>query len=336
MKVLFVFSMALAILLLREEAWSQKSAATVRFGVAGLSGTNAHYYVDRQLGLFRKNNVDVELIVFQGGSQLTQTILAGGLDFLTLEGTLGFAANQREVNLFFVAGVINTFPFTIVSRPEIRVPSDLRGRKIAISRLGSATHVAVRATLERYDLKSEKDFVLIQTGGQAERFAALRAGVVDAAIISPPFNLVARRLGFIDLIDLSEKGVPYALQNIGVRKEFMERHPDVVARFLRGIVEGMSYWKDPAKRAVVIENVAQFLRLDVQKDREQLDETFRYYGKVFSAKPYPSLEGLDLAAQLFKKDRPDAKDFRPADYVVNRFIEEMEKDGFLARVFGGR
>jgi ABC-type nitrate/sulfonate/bicarbonate transport system substrate-binding protein len=336
MKFFFIFSLLMAILWLGGEAWPQKAAPTVRFGVAGVSGTNSHYYVDRQVGLFRKNNLDVEMITFQGGSQLTQTILAGGLDFLTLEGTLGLAANQKEVNLYFVAGVINTFPFTIVSKPEIRAPADLRGKKIAISRIGSATHVAVRSTLERYDLRSDRDFVIIQSGGQAERFAALRAGVVDAAIISPPFNLVARRLGFNDLIDLSEKGVPYALQQIGVRKDFMERHPELVSRFLRGIVEGFSYWKDPAKKAVVTEKVAEFLRLDVQKDREQLDETFRYYGKVFPTKPYPTLEGLDLAAQLFKRDRPDAKDVRPADYVVNRFIDEMEKDGFLARVFGGR
>jgi len=336
MRIFIVIALSIAIYSPAEDAWCQKGPPTVRFGVAGVSGTNAHYYVDRQLGLFRKNNLDVELITFQGGSQLTQTVLAGGLDFLTLEGTLGFAANQKNVNLFFIAGVINTFPFTIVSKPEIRVPAELRGKKIAISRIGSATHVAVRSTLERYDLRSEKDFVIIQSGGQAERFAALRAGVVDAAIISPPFNLVARRLGFNDLIDLSEKGVPYALQQIGVRKDFMERHPELVSRFLRGIVEGFSYWKDPSKKALVTENVAQFLRLDTEKDREDLDETFRYYGKVFPTKPYPTLEGLELAAQLFKKDRPDAKDVRPADYVVNRFIDEMEKDGFLARLFGTR
>jgi ABC-type nitrate/sulfonate/bicarbonate transport system substrate-binding protein len=116
----------------------------------------------------------------------------------------------------------------------------------------------------------------------------------------------------------------------------MERHPELVSRFLRGIVEGFSYWKDQSKKALVTEKVAQFLRLDSQKDREQLDETFRYYGKIFPTKPYPTLAGLELAAQLFKKDRPDAKDVRPSDYVVNRFIDEMEQDGFLARVFGTR
>jgi NitT/TauT family transport system substrate-binding protein len=155
---------------------------TVR--VAGISGTNSHYFVDQQLGLFRKHGIDVELIAFQGGTQLTQAILAGDLNFITLERTLGLASNLRGPNLFFVAGIINTFPFTITSKPEIRTTADLRGKKIAISRFGSASDTAVRSTLERYDLKPEKDVIILQIGGQSERFAALRAGVVDAAIIA--------------------------------------------------------------------------------------------------------------------------------------------------------
>jgi hypothetical protein len=135
---------------------------------------------------------------------------------------------------------------------------------------------------------------------------------------------------------LSETGVVYAFQQIGVRKDLMERQPDLVMRFLRGIIEGMSYWKDPSKRAVVTENVAKFLRVDPQKEREELDETFRYYGKVFPTKPYPTLEGLELAAQMLKKARPDAKDVQPKDYVVNRFVGELDKEGFLARVFAKR
>jgi ABC-type nitrate/sulfonate/bicarbonate transport system substrate-binding protein len=128
--------------------------------------------------------------------------------------------------------------------------------------------------------------------------------------------------------------VTYALQQIGTRKDLIDRQPDLVLRFLRGLIEGMSYWKDLSNKAVVTENVAKFLKLDAQKDREQLDETFRYYGKLFPTKPYPTVEGLELAAQIFKKARPDAKDIQPKDYVVNRFVAELEKEGFLARVFG--
>ena len=336
MKSLIFLLSALVILALGRDAWSQKSLPTVRLGVAGISGTNAHPYVGKQLGLFQKHGVDIELIAFQGGSQLIQAMLAGDLPLALSEGVTVLASNIKSPNLLFIGGIVNTFPFTILSKAEIRSPSDLRGKKIAISRFGSSSDVAVRHAVERYDLRPDKDVIILQVGGQSERFAALRAGVVDAAIVSPPFNLVGRRLGFNDIIDMSEQGVAYAHQQIVARKDFLDRQPDLVLRFLRGAVEGLGYWKDPSKREAVTQNIAKFLKLDPQKDKEQLDETFRYYGKVFPAKPYPTLEGLELSASILKKARPDAKDLQAKDSVTNRFMAELEKEGFLARVFGGR
>lgn len=326
----------LALLNLGDDAQAQKSPASVRLGVAGISGTNAHPFVGRQLGLFQKHNVEMELIAFQGGSQLIQAMLAGDLPLALSEGVTVLAANIKTPNLIFIAGFVNTFPFTILAKPEIRTPGDLRGKKIAISRFGSSSDVAVRFAVERYDLRPDKDVVILQVGGQAERFAALRAGVVDAAIVSPPFNLVARRLGFNDLIDMSEAGVAYAHQQLVARKDFLERQPDLALRFLRATIEGLAYWKDPAKKDAVTQNVAKFLKLDPQKDKDQLDETFRYYGKVFPTKPYPTLEGLELSAAMLKKARPDAKDLQAKDSLTNRFVAELEKEGFLAKVFGGK
>jgi NitT/TauT family transport system substrate-binding protein len=336
MKPLMFLLALLAIAGLGQNARAQKSPSTVRLGIAGISGTNAHPYVDKQLGLFQKYNVDVELIAFQGGSQLIQAMLAGDLPLALSEGVTVLASNIKGGNLFFIGGIVNTFPFTILSKAEIRSPADLRGKKIAISRFGSSSDVAVRSAVERYDLKPDKDVIILQVGGQAERFAALRAGVVDAAIVSPPFNLVGRRLGYNDLIDMSEAGVAYAHQQIVARKDFLDRQPDLVLRFLRALVEGLGYWKDPSKKEAVTQNVAKFLKMDPQKDKDQLDETFRYYGKIFPTKPYPTLEGLEFSANILKKARPDAKDLQAKDFVVNRFVGELEKDGFLAKVFGGR
>jgi NitT/TauT family transport system substrate-binding protein len=334
--IIIVLAGSIAVLSPGRCAFAQKSLPSVRLGVAGISGTNAHPFVDKQLGLFQKHGIEVELIAFQGGSQLIQAMLAGDLPLSLSEGVAVLASNIKSVNLVFIAGIVNTFPFTILAKAEIRTPSDLRGKKIAISRFGSSSDVAVRVAVERYDLKPDKDVIILQVGGQAERFAALRAGVVDAAIVSPPFNLVGRRLGFNDIIDMSEQGVAYAHQQIVARKDFIERQPDLVLRFLRGTVEGLGYWKDPSKKEAVTQNVAKFLKLDPQKDKEQLDETFRYYGKVFPTKPYPTLEGLELSASILKKARPDAKNLQVKDFVVNRFVGELEKEGFLARVFGGR
>ena len=84
------------------------------------------------------------------------------------------------------------------------------------------------------------------------------------------------------------------------------------------------------------QNVAKFLKLDPQKEKDQLDETFRYYGGVFPSKPYATLEGLELSTAILKKARPDAKDLNPKDLIVNRFIAELEKEGFLAKVMVGK
>ncbi len=318
------------------DAWPQKSFPTVRIGIEAVAGTNSHYYVTKQLGLFQKYGLNPELISFPGGSVGVQSLLAGDLQFATGDGTLGLNANLRGANICFIAGMINTFPFSILSKPEIRTPQDLRGKKIVISRYGSSSDTAVRAAVEKYDLRPDKDVIILQGGGQSERFAALKAGAVDAAIVSPPLNLTGRRLGFNEVIDLSESGVPYAHQQIVAQKDFLERNPDLVLRTLRALIEGLSVWKDPAKKTVVTGHIAKYLKLDPDKNKDQIEETYRYYGKAFPTKPYPTLEGIEFTAQLLKKNRPEAKDLQAKDWIINRFVAELEKEGFLARVFAAR
>src|SRR5580765_1241807 len=187
-------------------AWAQQKLPTVRIGIEAPAGTNSHYYVTKQLGLFQKYGLNMELISFPGGTVGLQSLLAGEIQFATADGVAGSQANLRGANIYFIAGMINTFPFSILSRPEIRTPADLRGKKIVISRYGSSSDTAVRAAVEKYDLRPDKDVIILQGGGQSERFAALRTGAVDAAIVSPPLNLTGKRLGFNEVIDLSQSG----------------------------------------------------------------------------------------------------------------------------------
>ncbi len=317
-------------------AWAQKSLPTVRIGIEAPAGTNSHYYVTKQLGLFQKHGINIELISFPGGTVGLQALLAGDIQFASADGTAGLQANLRGANIYFVAGMINTFPFSILSKPEIRVPADLRGKKIVISRYGSSSDTAVRVAVEKYDLKPDKDVIILQGGGQSERFAALRAGAVDAAIVSPPLNLAGRKMGYNEVIDLSQSGVAYSHQQIVAIKDYLDRNPDAVLRTLRALIEGLAAWKDPAKKSAVTTYVAKYLRLDPEKNKDQIEETYRYYGNTFSTKPYATAEGLEFTAQILKRNRPEAKDMQAKDYLVNRFVAELEKEGFLAKVFGGK
>ena len=334
MTVLTMASMLAAILFCAPAA-AQKNPPTVRIGIEAPAGTNSHYYVTKQLGLFQKHGVNAELISFPGGTVGLQALIAGDIQFASEDGVAGLSANLRGANLYFIAGMINTFPFSILARPEIRTPQELRGKKIVISRYGSSSDTAVRVAVEKYGLKPDKDVIILQGGGQTERFAALRAGVIDAAVVSPPLNLTGKRLGFNEVIDLSQSGIPYSHQQIVAIKDYLDRNPDTVLRTLRALIEGLAAWKDPAKKSVVIANVAKYLRLDPEKNKDQLEETYRYYGKAFSPKPYATAEGLEFTAQILKKNRPEAKDIAAKDWLDNRFVAELDKEGFLAKVFGG-
>ena len=318
------------------DAWSQRNLPTVRIGIEAPAGTNSHYYVSKQLGLFQKHGINIELISFPGGTVGLQALFAGDIQFATSDGVAGLSANLRGANLYFIAGMINTFPFSILSRPEIRTPQELRGKKIVISRYGSSSDTAVRAAVEKYDLKPDKDVIILQGGGQSERFAALKAGAGDAAIVSPPLNLAGRKMGFNEVIDLSESGVAYSHQQIVAIKDYLDRNPDTVLRTLRALIEGLAAWKDPAKKSLVMGHVAKYLRLDPEKNKDQIEETYRYYSKTFPTKPYSTAEGLEFTAQILKKNRPEAKDLQAKDFLNNRFVAELEKEGFLAKVFGGK
>ena len=110
---------------------------------------------------------------------------------------------------------------------------------------------------------------------------------MDAAIVSPPLNLTGRSLGFVEVIDLSETGVPYAHQQVVAQKDFMERSPDLILRTLPALIEGLSYWKDVSKKEVVIGHVAKYLRLDRRKIERNLKRP------------------IDITARLFHKALPD-------------------------------
>jgi ABC-type nitrate/sulfonate/bicarbonate transport system substrate-binding protein len=335
MQFILMILLSLVLLVSNRDAAAQK-LPTVRIGIEAPAGTNSHYYVTRQLGLFQKYGLNMELISFPGGTVGLQALFAGDIQFATADGVAGLSANLRGANLYFIAGMINTFPFSILSKPEIRTPQDLRGKKIVISRYGSSSDTAVRAAVEKYDLKPDKDVIILQGGGQSERFAALRAGAVDAAIVSPPLNLTGKRLGFNEVIDLSESGVAYSHQQIVAIKDYLDKNPDTVLRTLRALCEGLAAWKDPTKKNIVMGHVAKYLRLDPEKQKDQIEETYRYYSKTFPTKPYATAEGLELTAQMLKKARPEAKDIQAKDWLNNRFMAELEKEGFLAKVFGGR
>jgi len=128
-----------------------------------------------------------------GGSHAAQVDLAGDAPIAMFNGGSVISANLAGADLVDMATGMNVLPFLLVVGPGVKQIEDLKGDKIAITRFGSATDFALRFAAEKWLIKPEKNFTVLQLGGQPEMMAALKSGAVQGAMLNAEFTVLARR-----------------------------------------------------------------------------------------------------------------------------------------------
>ena len=104
-------------------------------------------------------------------------------------------AALRGADLMMVAALSTYMNQVLAVAPEFADPKQLKGRRVAIQRLGDLTHIAAREAAKHLGL-GESDLQFQQIGGGPARFTALQTGNVQAAILTPPYSSRARKLGY--------------------------------------------------------------------------------------------------------------------------------------------
>lgn len=285
--------------------------------------------ITQDAGFFKKHNLDVSLIFTAGGSLGIQAMVGGDVAMAVADGSSSVAAKLSGVDVMIIASFLNTFPYSLVSLPEIKKVNQLAGGKIAVSRFGSATDLGVRMALAKVGLNAEKDVTLLQIGAQTARFAALQSKNVQGTIITPPFTLTSRKLGFNTLIDMAELNIPFQLTALLAARSYLKRNPEVVTAAIQALTEGIHFYKKEKEASIKI--MGRYLKTD---DREALEETYREIAlKVVPEKPYPTLAGVQTILDELGKKNPKAKASRPEDFVDSSFVKKLDDAGFIDRLY---
>lgn len=297
-------------------------------GVAGLSGALAHAFMPKDSGLYEKYGLDAELIFFQGGTQAIQAALAGGVQMVVTAGPEIINARVAGSDMIMIAGYMNTLPYSIVADKKITKFEQLKGTKAAISKFGSTSDLAVRYALEQNGLTPGKDVTIIQLGDQNTRFAGLTAGSVQSTLISPPFDITAKKMGFNILADMADLGLPYQHETVATTDRFIKEHPETVRKFLRAFVAGIHLWMTDEKKTKEI--LTKRLKI---KEKDILDETYVAYKKLTEKKPYPTLKGIQFQIDDVVKRNPKAKGAKPEDFINITFLKELDQSGFIDKLY---
>ena len=126
--------------------------------------------------------------------------------------------------------------------PEFTDVKQLKGKRIAIQRLGDLTHIAAREALKHVGL-AESDLQMQQIGGGPARFTALHTGNVQAAILTPPYSTRARKLGYRVPVNLYDLKIPFIGTGVVTTKQLLATRRPLALNLLKAIAEGIRYYK---------------------------------------------------------------------------------------------
>jgi NitT/TauT family transport system substrate-binding protein len=285
--------------------------------------------IAKEAGLFKKHGLDPSLILTPGGSLGFQAMMGGDVAMVLADGSAAVSSNLAGADVVIIASLLNTFPYSLISLPEIKKVDQLVGGKIAISRFGSATDVSVRMALAKVGLNPDKDMTILQIGTQTARFAALQSKNVQATIITPPFTLTARKLGYNTLIDMAQMNIPFELTALLTRKSFIKTQRETVQSVIEALCEGIRFYKREKEPSIKI--LSKYLQTT---DREALEETYKEIAlKTVPEKPYATLPGIQVIIDELAGKNPKAKSARPEDFVDMSFVKKLDDEGFFEKLY---
>jgi NitT/TauT family transport system substrate-binding protein len=256
-------------------------------------------------------------------------MMGGDVTMVLADGSAAVTSNLAGADVVIIASLLNTFPYSLITLPEIKKVDQLKGGKVAISRFGSATDISVKMALARVGLNPEKDVTILQIGTQTARVAALQSKNVDATIITPPFTLTARKMGYNTLIDMAQLNIPFELTALLTRKSFIKTQRETVASVIEAVAEAIHFYKREKEPSIKI--LGKYLQTT---DREALEETYREIAlKVVPEKPYPTLPGIQTIIDELAPKNPKAKSSKPEEFVDMSFVKKLDDEGFFDRLY---
>ncbi len=304
----------------------------IKFPYSPIAWNSLPWWMAKDGGFFEKNGLDVDMYFEGASSVIVQAMLAGEGNFAGLAGPAVVSNVVNGGDVIQVAAVVKTFTVPMYSQSSIKDVGQLKGQKVGVSRFNSISHIAALNILQRAGVK---DATIIQTGGIPESALALMSGNVAAAMVPPPQSVMLREKGFRELVSVKqfrEWNIPVVENGVAARRSYAEKNPNTVKRFIRAAFEGIKQIYD--NKELTMKVLAKYTKMT---DEKLLDESYRFSVEALSKDAFMPTEAFNaLVDQMVSQksiDEAAAKKFPVSAYFDNRYVNELEKEGFFKKLW---
>jgi ABC-type nitrate/sulfonate/bicarbonate transport system substrate-binding protein len=306
----------------------------VRIALSTPTPHMAPLYVGRDKKFYEKYGLDVQLLLVNSGSLVAQMFAAGELQMTANApaSLISLAASGQKLSFFL--GLSNTSPFTMVTQANIRRAEDLKGKKIGTARFGGSSHISALIALEHLHLDLKRDrIVLIQTGVDPDRMAALESKAIDAAMLQRVATKIMVGKGYYPLLNMVQAKIPYQNTGVTVKRDYAAANAKIMDAFTRATIEAYGYIFNKENKQAVKEVLARNLRL------ANLDAAEDFYVEAqeeLDRKPYPTLEGFKVVIKYVAEQNPKAAAVKAEEIVDTSWLKKLDSEGFFDKVYGGK
>ncbi len=285
-------------------------------------------WVAYEQGLFTKNGLDVTMDYIATSPLLTAAMLSGEVQIAEAAEEVVITSGLEGSDLVIVASGGERLLFSLYTKSDLGKVEDLKGKKIGVTRRGSSTDFAARFLINKIGMKPDQDVALIAIGGVPEILTALLGGAIDGGVVSPPTTIKAKQAGFKELVDISSLDLPFYQAPVVARKSWVKDNPETLRKFMKAYVEAVAVIKkDKASAKQAIGKYTQ------TTDDAVLEESYNAFVKILPPVPYPRVDAIKVGMDQVALTNPKAKDADPNQFFDARWVEELDKSGFIASLY---
>jgi NitT/TauT family transport system substrate-binding protein len=329
-----VTNFGFAVALLALVCATARAQDKVRIGLSSISATSGSIWVAEEKGLFKKHGLDAEVIIIGGGaSRVVSSLIAGEIQFSVGGGDAVIRAGLRGADGVLAASPMKTGLQRMMVRPEIKTPADLKGKSIAVTRFGSASHWVLQLFLRKWGMRTE-DIKMLQLGSSPAMFASLEKGGVDGAVFTIPTFFLAEERGYRILADPVEMEIYYLQNSVDTTRSYLKRNRDQALRVVKVLCEGLAYFQKNKKESIEVLQKKLRIQSAQERDVKYLELSYQLLAdKFYNRGPYANPKAIETTLEFISSEEPKAKGADPRQFLDESLVREVEASGFIKALY---
>jgi len=286
------------------------------------------YWVGKDAGLFKKHGLNMDMLFINGSTRGIQSLIAGDLDFTSAVGTSAMNGRMAGGDIFIINSLVNTLPYYVIGKSEIRSPEDMKGRSAATHIPGTSADFALRLALKRVGIPYDQ-IKAVTVGGSPARVASVMNGQLDFTIVTDAGKIQGEKAGLKVIIDMAKLNIPFQFTCGVTTGKMIREQPESVKGFVRAMAESVHYFRNNKESTIKI--MQKYTR---GQKRAVLEGSYDAYTQLFVNDTYPTLEGLRNTLEIQATFDAKAARAKVDDFVDLRFVDDLKKSGFLDKLYG--